>query len=377
MSHVIAVVGAGGKSTLIENFADEFAAENKKVCITTTTHIYKHNDRENVSYCGTNEGEKLSYPGNEKFSRLCDSYDVVLVEADGSRHFPIKLPASHEPVIPNNVDEIFVVMGLHALGRPISEVCHRFDKSSLVTQFPGLNEDTLVTRSIIDFIAQEYYIQPLHEKFPGVAINYVMNDFIGGKNLSGQHVALILMASGGSKRFGSENKLLHKFNGKELFRYGLDALTKAGKILSDYGIIAKVFVTGGNVSEFDDAEIIDNPDRLEGISGSIRHGTEAAMNAKCDAVLFLAGDQPNFPAEDIARLVREFLCSGKLYGCAYSNHPANPGIFASSVYPELLSLTGDKGALRLIKQHPERTHYYVVKPEKLLDIDTLADIDNF
>ena len=368
MSYVIVVVGAGGKSTLIENLADKFAAEDKKVCITTTTHIYKHDDRENVSYCGTDEGEKLSYPGTEKFSRLCDSYDVVLVEADGSRHFPIKIPASYEPVIPSNVDEIFVVMGLHAIGRPISEVCQRF---------PDPNDNTLVNASIIDDIAQAHYVKPLSEKFPSVAINYVKNDFIGGKNLSGKHVALVLMASGSSQRFGDENKLLHKINGRELFRYGLDALIKAKEILNDYGITGKVFMTGGNVSEYEDVEIIDNPDRLEGIAGSIRHGTEAAMKNNCDAVLFLAGDQPNFPAEDIARLVREFLCSGKSYGCAFSNHPANPGIFAAPVYPELLSLTGDKGALRIIKQHPQQTHYYVVKPEKLLDIDTLADIDNF
>ena len=91
------------------------------------------------------------------------------------------------------------------------------------------------------------------------------------------------------------------------------------------------------------------------------------------AALFLAGDQPNFPAEDVARLVREFLCSGKPCGCAYSGHPANPGIFSSGSYPALLRLSGDAGALKLIKRHPEKAHYCVVRPEKLLDIDTLSD----
>lgn len=380
MARVIAVVGAGGKSTLIENLANKYAAENKRVCITTTTHIFKNHDRENICYRGNDEGEKLSYPGDEEFYRLCDEFEVVLVEADGSRHFPVKIPAKHEPVIPSNVNEIFVVMGLNAIDRPISEVCQRFhtaDKSKLLAQFPNINDNTLVTRSIIDFIAEAYYVKPLDQEFPGVPVTYISNDFIAGKILTGKRVALILMASGSSKRFGDDNKLLHIVNGRELFRYGLDALIKAKKILNDYGITAKVFMTDGNISECEGVEIINNPDRLEGIAGSIRHGTEAAIKNNCNAVLFLAGDQPNFPAEDIARLVREFLCSGKSYGCAYSTYPANPGIFDSLVYGELLKLSGDTGALRIIKQNPQRTHYYVVSPEKLLDIDTLTDIANF
>ena len=126
MSYVIAVVGAGGKSTLIENLAEKFSHEGKKICITTTTHIYKKYDRENIFYRGTDENKKLSYPGDEDFSRFCAFYDVVLVEADGSKHFPIKIPADYEPVIPDNVNEIIVVMGLNALNREIGEVCHRF-----------------------------------------------------------------------------------------------------------------------------------------------------------------------------------------------------------------------------------------------------------
>ena len=34
-----------------------------------------------------------------------------------------------------------------------------------------------------------------------------------------------------------------------------------------------------------------------------------------------------------------------------------------------------QGALRLINRNPERAHYYVVSPEKLIDIDTLEDLE--
>ena len=373
MSNVIAVVGAGGKSSLIEALADKFAAAGQKVCITTTTHIYKHDDRENVCYYGRDEGEKLSYPGDEEFSRLCSIYDAVIVEADGSKHFPIKIPAVHEPVIPENTNHIFVVMGLHALARPIGEVCQRFYSAN--KDFPGLNGESLVNLEIIDFIAQTYYVDPLRRKFPDIPVYYVRNNFVRGQ-AAGKRVALILLASGSSRRFEGGRKLFHVFRGKELFRYGLEALISAKSLLTTHGITAKVFITGGNISQCEGAAIIDNPDRLEGISASIRHGTRAAVEHHCDAVLFLAGDQPNFSGEDISRLVQEFLCSGKLCGCAFSDHPANPGIFSAAMYHELQKLSGDSGALRIIKANPAQTHYYVVNAGKLLDVDTLNDTVN-
>ena len=373
MNKIIAVVGAGGKSSLIEALAEKFSAQGKKICITTTTHIYKLNDRKNIFYHGNDEGEKLSYPGDKEFLRLCNLHDYVLVEADGSKHFPIKIPAaSHEPVIPDNTNLIFVVMGLHALNRPIGEVCQRFNKDLLVKNFPGLNENSLVTLEMIDFIANTFYLKPLRKKFPDIPILYVKNNFLQGQE-NGKKIALVLLASGSSRRFENGNKLFHVFKGKKLFQYGLDALVNAKEILRGFGVNSQVFITGGNISTCKDAQIISNPERLEGISSSIRRGTKAAIDNHCDAVLFLAGDQPNFPAQDIANLVREFLCSGKLCGCAFSDYPANPGIFSASLFQQLLNLSGDYGALRIIKANPEKTHYYVVKPEKLFDVDNLRD----
>ena len=41
---IIAVVGAGGKTTYIKNKAKEFLAQGKKVFVTTTTHMMKETD---------------------------------------------------------------------------------------------------------------------------------------------------------------------------------------------------------------------------------------------------------------------------------------------------------------------------------------------
>ena len=53
--------------------------------------------------------------------------DEILIEADGSAHMPVKAPAEHEPVLFPYMDEVVIVMGTHAIGKPLREVCHRVD----------------------------------------------------------------------------------------------------------------------------------------------------------------------------------------------------------------------------------------------------------
>lgn len=57
---------------------------------------------------------------------LSGHFDVILVEADGSKRKPLKAYAEHEPVIPVETDIVFIVMGLSALNMPITrETVHR------------------------------------------------------------------------------------------------------------------------------------------------------------------------------------------------------------------------------------------------------------
>jgi probable selenium-dependent hydroxylase accessory protein YqeC len=48
-------------------------------------------------------------------------FDYVLVEADGSKRRPIKAPAHYEPVIPRETTRVIGVIGLDALGKPITD----------------------------------------------------------------------------------------------------------------------------------------------------------------------------------------------------------------------------------------------------------------
>ena len=114
--HVIALVGAGGKTTLMYALAEAFAGNGMNVLVTTTTHILRPEQR----YWAENEekvkklwqqgiyavvGEpcengKLKAVPEEKLSSYMQIADIVLMEADGAKRKPCKVPAAQEPVIP-------------------------------------------------------------------------------------------------------------------------------------------------------------------------------------------------------------------------------------------------------------------------------------
>ena len=178
-----AFVGAGGKTTLIHTQAEQFRAEGKRVFVTTSTHmaiesdtvlsddpavILRELDRPGQVMAGLPHGEKIGPLSPETYTSVCRQADVVLVEADGSNRKPIKFPNATEPAIYGNVEEIVVVCGLHALGKPIGDVAHRLE---LVLNCLGVPANTPVTVAHIAKLSQEGYLHPLKEKYPGVKLS--------------------------------------------------------------------------------------------------------------------------------------------------------------------------------------------------------------
>ena len=175
---IIAVVGSGGKTTLIKKLAAQYRSQGKTVLVTTTTHMFIEKDtlltddagtiiealRETgYAMAGIPEGEKIKALSKDTFRKVCVCADVVLVEADGSKHMPFKFPNATEPVIPDGVDHIIVVWGPCGLHRPAREVCHRLD---LVVQCLGIAEDTLITPAHVQDLLQTGYLIPLRRQYP-------------------------------------------------------------------------------------------------------------------------------------------------------------------------------------------------------------------
>lgn len=137
----VSLVGGGGKTTLMYALAREAGKRGLRVIVTTTAHIWPHPGlpaadrvdpdrlkellaRHRVLLAGTAaEGGKLSGVG--EIAPLRRAADLVLVEADGSRGFPLKAPAGHEPALPPRSDAVIAVVGADCIGRPVGQACHR------------------------------------------------------------------------------------------------------------------------------------------------------------------------------------------------------------------------------------------------------------
>jgi xanthine dehydrogenase accessory factor len=175
---VIAIVGSGGKTTLLKTLAQTYRSQGKTVFVTTTTHMFIEEDtlltddadhiiqtlqEKGYAMAGIAEKNKIKMLSEETYRKVCSYADIVLVEADGSKHMPLKYPASHEPNIPDNADEIIVVAGLHGLHQPASSVCHRLE---LVKGCLHIEDHTIIKPEHIVKLIKEGYIIPLTNRYP-------------------------------------------------------------------------------------------------------------------------------------------------------------------------------------------------------------------
>ena len=156
---VVSLVGGGGKSTLMYFLAQTCARQGKRVLVTTTTNIFKPHP--SIHAACTDEIQALwargsiavigtPIPGKDKFQSpdpdllgwAMERADVVFVEADGSKHRPIKVPREGEPVIIPECDTVLAVMGLSAIGKPLKQAAFRMPE---VTRLLGQEEEHILT----------------------------------------------------------------------------------------------------------------------------------------------------------------------------------------------------------------------------------------
>lgn len=140
--HTICLVGGGGKTTVMYELAAAWAACGRKVLVLTSTHILcpadgsfaadvpaLHNlwQQRRYAVIGTPELStgKLTAPPQDLYEALQLQADVILCEADGSRHHPCKVPAEYEPVLLPDSDIVLAVAGMDALGHSLAQACQR------------------------------------------------------------------------------------------------------------------------------------------------------------------------------------------------------------------------------------------------------------
>ena len=421
---VLSVVGGGGKTSLIFRMMEELTAAGKKVLITTTTHLAYEPDRpfaedgdmisikQNLEEYGytiaaslDREKHKIGALSEEKLKEIKVLADVILIEADGAKRYPLKVPASWEPVIWGQTDLVIAVAGMDAAGKPIQEVCHRPEN---VADFLGKEAEEKVTEE--DIVRVVLSTEALKKCVYGREYRVLLNKAdIPGKSQAAESIAdrleeqgihaawgslrekeyyicgkseterkraaqmpskrvklaLIMLAAGNSRRFGS-NKLMYEVDGVPMYQRTLRMLQKAAERIPDSRIVV---VTQPQYSEIIDvvketgAEVLFNPKPERGIASSMQIGLEIAKDA--DACLFTVSDQPWLTAETIIALYDAFQSENKGMACTvWGEKTGNPCIFSKKYYRKLMEITGDKGGKQIIKRYPEDVTYLKISDER-------------
>lgn len=155
---VTAVIGGGGKTTLLRTLGGELAAAGARVLLCTTTKILPFPDLP----CAVTAAELerlegrhrllcagIPVPGTGKLTapevpmgELARRFDYVLAEADGAAHRPLKAHAPHEPVIPPEANRVLCVVGASGFGRSIAQAAHRPERYA---RLAGVLETALAT----------------------------------------------------------------------------------------------------------------------------------------------------------------------------------------------------------------------------------------
>ena len=190
-------------------------------------------------------------------------------------------------------------------------------------------------------------------------------------------LACIIMASGMSKRFGS-NKLTAGFNGRTLFENAVSISHFAG-----FGETLAVTRHDEVVRICEDKNIHflrhDMPYRNEMIQlgvSRVLENTASSGKPQPQGILFLPSDQPLITRTSLQLLCLTFIYYGdKICRLSFNETAGSPCIFPARYYDELLTLPEKKGGGFLAKKYPAQVVLVPVRDEyELYDIDTPDDL---
>jgi probable selenium-dependent hydroxylase accessory protein YqeC len=190
-----AFIGGGGKTTSISAREREFTAKGETVVVTTTTKTHPPEDLSLLAGSAADVREILKthksccagavvVPNHKmrglpeaELALLSSCADRVLVEADGSRGRPLKVPREYEPVIPACADAVVMVMGLDGIGAPVAESVHC---PELACEFLGVSPGHLVTPRDAADIFLGFYVKKAAGQNPAAELVVLLNKYDGG-----------------------------------------------------------------------------------------------------------------------------------------------------------------------------------------------------
>ena len=189
-------------------------------------------------------------------------------------------------------------------------------------------------------------------------------------------ISAILLSAGLSKRFKNGNKLIHKYNRKEIIIYSLKNILKSK-------IAEIIIVTGKDHNKFKKIlpknkkiKVINNLKYKNGLSFSIKLGIKH-INLNSKGFFVCLGDMPFFTNSSYNKMIKYFDKSNE-YPLVpfFKDQMRNPVLFPIRFLKKLKSVKGDFGAKKIIIKNK----YNKIKFSRskiFCDIDTFDDVKKF
>jgi len=192
--------------------------------------------------------------------------------------------------------------------------------------------------------------------------------------------AAIVLAAGGSSRFGSPKQLL-RLSGETMLRHIVEVVGTTSA--------CSTLVVLGNQAESISKSLppgcrtVVNDQWESGISSSIRVGLDAilagesssAPGRQTEAVLFVLGDQPCLSRDDVERIINSgYRSLNKMVAPVHRGSRGNPVLFPRCFFSALRELSGDSGGRQLFDRFANDVlEVQMSSADVLFDVDTPDD----
>lgn len=191
--------------------------------------------------------------------------------------------------------------------------------------------------------------------------------------------ALIILAAGASSRMGRPKQLIR------LGHFSLVEHTVQAGLTA--GVWPIVVVLGAEAEKIRPiltpypVLMVENAAWSEGMASSLRTGVQAveSFSRSLRGAVISVCDQPGLTASCIQTLATAVVRQPgvRLAASRYGGRLGVPAYFDRSVFPRLLSLSGDEGARKLLNHANSDELIAFDFPQLALDLDTPADLEHF
>lgn len=185
-------------------------------------------------------------------------------------------------------------------------------------------------------------------------------------------LAVIILAAGASRRFGSTDKLLHPVDGKPLAAHTAHLAHTIGARITCAVIPGDAPKRAGL---FDQAGIdtLVNKDAAQGQGSSLALGIRHLTDKPVDAALILLADMPRVPLAHVSAMLNAAAEGIDAVASRTGEITQPPLLFCRPAFPALQALAGDTGGKAVLNRLSDVTAVDLPATEAI-DIDTQADI---